>query len=91
VELYGDTGLNYQGILPARKDDILGLGFSWAQLSSDLVTSSGRNISTHHEAVLELTYQAPLNDHVALQPDLQCIFNPGHSIGPPMRGSWECD
>lgn len=77
VAFYGDTGFNFKGMLPRRDSDTLGLGFSYARLSADLVDESGRRIASHHEAVLELTYQATVRDHISLQPDLQFIFNPG--------------
>lgn len=64
-------------LLPSRDKDTLGLGFSYAQLSHDLIGDSGHRIASHHEAVLELTYQAAFGDHVSVQPDLQLIFNPG--------------
>ena len=77
VAFYADAGFNYKGILVNRDKDTLGLGFSYAQLSRDLVDDSGHGFSTHHEAVLELTYQAEFGDRVLVQPDLQCIFDPG--------------
>ena len=77
VTFYADTGFNYKGILANRDKDTLGLGFSYAQLSRDLIDDSGRKISNHHEAVLELTYQAEFGGRFLVQPDLQCIFDPG--------------
>ncbi len=77
VTLYGDTGFNFRGLCARRLQDTLGLGFSYAQLSSALREASGRPIESHHEAVLELTYRAAFGDHLSLQPDLQFIFNPG--------------
>jgi len=77
VSLYTDAGLNYKGVIPSRDKDVIGLGYSYTRLSNGLVIDSGRSIRSHHEAVLELTYQAVLGDHISLQPDVQCIFNPG--------------
>lgn len=77
VAFYGDTGFNIKGMLASRDKDVLGLGFSYARLSPELVDDSGQRITSHHEAVLELTYQAALGDQVSLQPDVQIIFNPG--------------
>ncbi len=71
VPLYFDTGFNFQGILPGRADDTLGLGFSYTQLSDELVAGGG------DEEVVELTYRLALGDHVFLQPDLQFIIHPG--------------
>ncbi|MEO5717813.1 MAG: carbohydrate porin [Chthoniobacterales bacterium] len=71
VPLYFDTGFNFRGSVPGRVDDTLGLGFSYAQLSDQLVAGGG------HEQVLELTYRLTLGDHIFLQPDLQFIIHPG--------------
>lgn len=77
VSFFADAGLHYKGVLASRAHDTLGLGFSYTGLSQALVDDSGRRIPSHHEAVLELTYQVALAEHVSLQPDLQIIFNPG--------------
>lgn len=77
VTLYGDGGINYKGIFPSRPNDTLGLGFSYTALSHSLVDDQGRRLASHHEGVLEVTYQAALAARVSLQPDLQIIFNPG--------------
>lgn len=71
VPLYFDTGFNFRGMLARRVDDTLGLGFSYAQLSDELVEGGG------HEEVVELTYRLVLNEHVFVQPDLQFIIRPG--------------
>lgn len=77
VTWYGDVGINYKGLLPSRAPDILGLAFSYVELSGELVQDDGRPLASHHEEVLELTYQVVCNRHVSIQPDFQVIFNPG--------------
>jgi len=77
VVFYADSGFNYKGILASREKDTLGLGFNYTQLSSELVDNVGRRLPAHYEAVLEMTYQATFGDHMSVQPDFQCIFNPG--------------
>jgi len=72
-----DSGLTLQGLLAGRENDLLGLGFSYGQLSDSLLDDLGRKVSNHNETVVELTYRLALNSHAALQPDLQCILNPG--------------
>ena len=71
VPFYCDAGFNFRGILPTRTDDIVGLGFSYTQVSSGPVANGG------HEKVVELTYRAALHEHIFLQPDLQFIIHPG--------------
>ncbi len=71
VPVYFDTGFNFQGALASRANDTLGLGFSYTQLSDELVADGG------DEEVVELTYRVVLGDHIFLQPDLQFIIHPG--------------
>jgi len=77
VSLYGDVGLHFRGWCAARPGDIVGLGFSHAQLSPDLRDDAGRGLHAHHEMIGELTYQAVLSSYLSIQPDLQFIFTPG--------------
>lgn len=77
VTFYSDAGLNLRGISQFRPQDVLGLAFSYTQLSDKLISDSGRPLSSHHEAILELSYQAAFGSHLIVQPDLQFIFNPG--------------
>ena len=77
VSFYFDSGVNYQGLLPKRDKDICGLGVSYTKLSTDLLDSNGQALESHHETILELSYQAVVNSWLTLQPDLQYVFNPG--------------
>jgi porin len=77
VTFYGDAGFHFRGVIASRPSDTLGLGFSYARLSSDLRDESGHPLRAHHEAICELTYNAALSSHVSIQPDLQVIINPG--------------
>ncbi|MDR3403783.1 MAG: carbohydrate porin [Chthoniobacter sp.] len=72
-----ETGLNYNGLLPGRDKDILGVAFTYERLSSELRQPSGDPVASHHEHVLEATYLWTFNDHFSVQPDVQYIFNPG--------------
>lgn len=77
VTWYGDAGFNFKGLFAQRDQDTLGLAFSHTELSHKLVDESGRSFASHHEEVLELTYQTSFGSHLSIQPDLQFIFNPG--------------
>lgn len=83
VAFYTDGGLDYQGLVPSRDADILALGLSFTKVSRDAVDATGLPVAAHHETVLELTYLAPINDHLSIQPDFQYIFNPGATIRQP--------
>ncbi len=74
VDLYVGGGIHYQGIIPAREDDILGLAVAHASISEDL-----RDIEKmdSHETAVELTYRAQIFPWLAIQPGVQTIFNPG--------------
>lgn len=77
VTFYGDAGLTCKGPFAPRAQDTLGLAYSHTELSHKLVDDSGGFLASHHEEVLELTYQAFFGTHLSIQPDLQFIFNPG--------------
>ena len=76
---YAGGGVTYQGLLPDRPDDTLGLAvahvangspFRRAQLLAG--TPVGKS-----ETNVELTYRAPLTDWLTVQPDAQWVINPG--------------
>ena len=83
VAFYCDGGLDYQGLIPSRDADILAFGLSNTKISRNAVDASGLPAAAHHETVLELTYLAPINDHLSVQPDFQYIINPGATIRQP--------
>lgn len=88
VELSLDTGLTWQGIMPARANDTAGIGLEWARvgdqsskLDSDIARYEGIPYPVRRwEAVLELTYQAQLRPWWNLQPDMQYVVRPGGGI-----------
>jgi porin len=71
---YIGGGLKYTGLIPRRARDEAGVAIAHAFLSDRLASESEREGS---ETTLELTYKAAINDHFALQPDVQIVFNPG--------------
>jgi porin len=77
VSFYCDGGLNYQGLIPARDKDLCGIGVSYTKISNDLPDDTGSPVESHHETILEASYQAVLASWLSLQPDFQYIFNPG--------------
>ncbi len=74
VDLYLGGGIHYQGIIPSREDDILGLAVAYASISEDLRDVEKRD---SHETAVELTYRAQVRPWLAIQPGVQTIFNPG--------------
>ena len=77
VSFYFDAGLNYQGLLPSRDKDIFGIGVSYTKISNELLDDNGSPVESHHETIIEATYQAVVTNWLSVQPDFQYIFNPG--------------
>src|SRR6516165_2383800 len=85
-----DTGLTFKGLFPNRELDVLGAAAAYGRIGyarrldrdEILFAGTGRTIRDY-EAVLELTYQAPIAPWWTLQPDLQMIFHPGAHIALP--------
>lgn len=81
IGFYFDTGLSYKGLIPTRDDDSLGLGFGFAQMTEgarDALRQEGSS-AAGAEMVLECTYQAQVTPCLIVQPDIQCIIQPGGS------------
>ena len=87
IDFYAETGLNYRALIPHRGRDVLGVAFTYTDLSSDLrqlARDANRIDGTHdalpdYEAVLEATYQVNLAPWLQVQPGLQYIIHPGGS------------
>jgi porin len=73
VDFYVGGGIHYQGIIPTRENDILGLAVAHASISKDLRDVENRD---SHETAVELTYRAQVLPWFAIQPGVQTIFNP---------------
>lgn len=71
VSAYAEAGLVSKNVF--KQDDALGLSTSWTDVSDDFRLAEGGSSS---ETVMELTYQLPVNDCLAIQPDVQYIINP---------------
>ncbi|MGI9088291.1 MAG: carbohydrate porin [Chthoniobacterales bacterium] len=72
-----EAGVTYTGLFPGRDSDVLGAGFLYSRVSNDAFTDSGTPLPSHHEAVIEVSYQASLTSFLTIQPDFQYIMNPG--------------
>jgi porin len=76
VSFYLDTGCNYLGLVPCRENDIVGLAISYTKIADDVIRK-GSTVHSGHETVIEASYRIQVNDHIYLQPDVQCILHPG--------------
>jgi len=71
IKAFYSIGAQYQGLIPRRDYDVLGLGYAVGKLDSD----SGTN--KDHESIIELYYNAQITPWLNLSPSLQYIFDPG--------------
>ena len=81
-----EAGVTYTGLLPGRDGDVFGAGFIYSRISDDARTDTGARLPSHHEAVIEISYQATLTSYLTIQPDFQYIMNPG--AGYPARDAF---
>lgn len=75
-----NLGLNLQGPLAGRSDDVLALAWTQARLASKFRAAQWRDdgvATTRHESAVELTYRALVKPWLAIQPNLQWISHPG--------------
>lgn len=80
IELYWEAGLTLTGLTAARPDDILGIGFAYTGVSSQISAfqeSQGDPIIASYEAMLEVSYIAQIVPGLNVQPDFQYFWNPG--------------
>ena len=78
LDLTGEGGLNYRGLLPGRDDDLCGLGVSCKHYSRDYAASEllAGNHGRDHETIFEFTYRAAVAPWLAVQPDFQYVLHP---------------
>lgn len=74
VTNFWSIGMQYQGLLDGRDDDVLGIGFAQG-IFSDEDTSVTRD----NETVTEVYYNVAVASWLTLSPSLQYVKNPGGS------------
>lgn len=75
IPLFWGAGASYQGIVPARKNDILSATWIYGRASSSIPDTTA-------EQVLELNYSLRFGRFLMFTPDFQHIWNPGGYRGP---------
>lgn len=75
VMAYGDAGLSWFAPLPGRGQDVAGAAFSWTQFSDDFRHAPDADGLPAAQSALELTYRAQATRWLALQADVQFLFN----------------
>lgn len=61
------AGIVYEGLIPGRDADVVGVGVAWAQLNQG---------GTNQETVTEVFYKRQFSPSLSIQPDLQYIASP---------------
>ncbi len=69
------AGLQCQGLLESRDQDVLGIGFARGYFSDTAAVSYPEN----HESVLEMYYNAVITPGISVSPSLQYVADPGGS------------
>ncbi|HWK38281.1 MAG TPA: carbohydrate porin [Hyphomicrobium sp.] len=86
IQHYFEAGITMHGLLSERPNDILGVGFIYAGVSSQIIDfyrESGYPVVPSFEGVLEVSYTAELMQGLHVQPDFQYFWNPGGRTGNP--------
>jgi porin len=91
VAYYADGGVTFKGLIADRSNDVLGIAFAFADISSDdeALDRDARRFSgialpvRDYEATLELTYHVQINTWWSMQPDIQYIMHPGGNVALP--------
>ena len=90
IDFYVDGGVSYQGLLPGRPLDTVGVSAAYARISPAVTGSdelTGTPLVRDYQAVIEATYQYVALPGVTLQPDFQYIFHPGaYGVADPGTG-----
>ncbi len=71
---FWSIGLQYQGLLDGRDDDVLGLGFAQGIFSNNASTT----YTEEYESAVELYYNARVAPWLAVSPSVQYITNPSN-------------
>ena len=74
IEDFVGGGVRWEGAIPNRDADVLGLGVF------NVYFSDQAGFTEHSETAVELFYKAKITGWMSLQPDVQYITNPGGTI-----------
>lgn len=81
IDAYLDGGIAYQGLLPGRPLDTIGLSAVYAHISPAVTRQDSASgafpLVRDYQALIEATYQYVVCNGFTLQPDFQYVFHPG--------------
>ncbi len=68
---FWSTGFQYQGVIPSRDDDVLGVGYANGKRGDN------PDFTAHHEQAWEFYYSVQLTPWLQITPSLQYLNHPG--------------
>jgi porin len=72
---YGEIGIVFDGLIRQRPHDKIGVSWTYGQIGKKYrAVTPG---SERHETAWEVTWRAPVNDWLTIQPNLQYVIHPG--------------
>jgi len=74
---FWSIGMQYQGLLDGRDDDVLGIGFAQGIFSDYAGANDDADYTENHENALEVYYNAQATPWLSLSPSIQYISNTG--------------
>lgn len=90
IDVYVDGGITYQGLIPGRPSDTIGVSAAYGHVSPDIAqldALAGGPLMLDYQALIEATYQYVVVPGFTIQPDFQYIFHPGaHGVADPVTG-----
>ena len=74
---FWSIGMQYQGLLENRDDDVMAIGFAQGIFSDYAGANDGGDYTENHENALEIYYSAQVTPWLNLSPNIQYISNTG--------------
>ena len=74
---FWSIGLQYQGLLEGRDDDVLAFGMAQGVFTEQANANDGNGYSSDNETVFETYYNIAVTPWLHISPDVQYIANPG--------------
>jgi hypothetical protein len=76
INVYWSAGGTYQGLIPGRKNDVLGFAVDQAEVSDDYRRVNGGSSS---QSQVDLFYTIQIQPWICVTPDVQVVVNPTQS------------
>lgn len=74
---FWSMGVQYQGLIAGRDDDVVGIGMAQGVFSDYSGANDGAGYNDDSETAYEIYYNAVVNENMTLSPSLQYVVDPG--------------